>query len=184
MKRTFSLIALLFAALVALWSTANKTGEEQLIQTPQKQRYVELFMDSFKLTAMDKTGTPSYTLSGEYLEKFNNSDDTEVRKPVFHLLQADKEWIVSADFALVNDKEETILLKENVVMQQQAKQPAVTIRTPNMLIYTSTQIAKTKAPVEITHGNSQIHSIGMIYNNVTSELELSADVNGYILPYE
>ncbi|MBE9567692.1 MAG: LPS export ABC transporter periplasmic protein LptC [Proteobacteria bacterium] len=184
MKRTLSLFILFAVTIFVLWSTMNKTSEERLAQVPKNQRFVELFMETFKLTAMDETGAPSYTLNGERLEKFNNSDDTEIRKPVFHMLQPEKQWVVSADFALLNDKDETIMLKENVVMQQQNTEPAVTIRTPNMMIYTRTQIAKTKAPVEITQGNSQIHSIGMIYNNITSDLELSSDVNGYYLPFD
>jgi LPS export ABC transporter protein LptC len=100
------------------------------------------------------------------------------------MLETGKQWTVTADFALLNDKNNTIQLKDNVVMQQQNIESAVTIRTQSMTIYTKTQIAQTDVLVDITQGNSQLRSTGMIYNNRTSELELTSEVNGYYLPYE
>ena len=69
-------------------------------------------------------------------------------------------------------------------MQQQNIEPAITIRTQSMLIHTRTQIAETRAQVDITQGKSQLTSTGMIYNNITSELELSSSVSGFYLPYD
>ena len=100
------------------------------------------------------------------------------------MLESGKQWKVSADFALLNDKGNTIQLKENVVMQQQNIEPAVTIRTQSMLIHTITQVAETDAQVDITQGESKITSTGMIYNNITSKLELTSSVSGYYLPYD
>jgi len=53
-----------------------------------------------------------------------------------------------------------------------------------MLIHTKTQIAQTRTQVKITQGKSQLTSTGMIYNNKTSELELSSNVSGFYLPYD
>jgi LPS export ABC transporter protein LptC len=69
-------------------------------------------------------------------------------------------------------------------MQQKNIEPAITIHTQNLLINTNTQISETQSPVEITQGKSRIKSNGMIFNNVTSELELLSSVNGYYLPYD
>ena len=69
-------------------------------------------------------------------------------------------------------------------MQQKNIEPAVTIRTQNLLINTKTQIAQTSAMVDITQGKSHLNSTGMVFNNITSSLELSSKVNGYYLPHE
>ena len=69
-------------------------------------------------------------------------------------------------------------------MQQKNIEPAITIHAQNLLIYTDTQISETQSPVEITRGKSHIKSNGMIFNNITSELELLSSVNGYYLPYD
>jgi lipopolysaccharide export system protein LptC len=158
MTQLISLIVFIAVAFIAWWSTMSDFGDDDLLQQAQSKRYVEIFMNDFEMTAMDDNGAPVYILNGNRLERFNDSDETRIEQPVFHLLESDKQWRISADFALVNDKKETIQLKENVLMQQQNTEPAVTIRTQNMLIHTKTQIAQTQAQVDITQGKSQLTS--------------------------
>ena len=69
-------------------------------------------------------------------------------------------------------------------MQQQNSEPAVSIRTETLLVHTKTQIAQTQALINFTKGLSQVKSKGMIFNNITSELELLSNVSGYFSPYE
>jgi len=184
MNRNVSLSVFLVMAVIAWWTITNKYSDDSQLQLPESERYVDMYMNEFEMTAIDDSGGPSYVLTGSYLERYNDSDDTQIKQPVFQLLQAKKQWTVSADSAIVNDKDETIELQDNVVMQQQNIEPAVTIRTQNLLIHTRTQIAKTKALVNITRGKSRLNSNGMVLNNVTSELVLSSNVNGYYLPYD
>jgi lipopolysaccharide export system protein LptC len=141
-------------------------------------------MNEFELTAMDNTGKPHYTLNGSHLQRLNNSDETEIKQPVIQFIQQNGQWKVSADTAIINNKDETIQLNKNVIMQQQNIEPAVTFRTHSLLLDTRTQIAQTDAPVEIIQGISNIKSNGMIFNNKTHELVLPSDVNGYYQTYE
>jgi len=182
MKRLISLIVFAAVAIIA-WSTTSYFNDEEQPQT-KSVRYIEIFMNEFVMTAMDENGKPAYTVDGKRLERYNDSDDSRVEQPVIHMLEAGKQWKVSADFALLNDNKNTIQLRDNVVMQQQNIEPAVTIRTQSMLIHTETQIAETDVHVDITQGKSKITSTGMIYNNITSKLELTSSVSGYYLPYD
>lgn len=183
MKQIVSLGIFIALAIFAWFSITKFYSEDK--QLPGKsRRYVELFMNEFEMTTMNDKGEPVYILNGISLKRYNDSDDSEIEKPVFNLLQADKQWLVSADSATINDKNETIKLNSNVVMQQQNIDPATTIRTQTLTIYTKTQIAKTRALVTVTQGNSQLKSNGMIFNNITSQLELTSNVNGYYLPHD
>jgi len=184
MKRLIGLLVFFAVAVIAWWSTSSNFGEKNLFQPTQSKHYVEIFMNDFEMTAMNESGSPAYKISGSHLKRYNDSDETRIEQPVFHLLDAEKKWLVSADFALVNDKKNTVLLENNVVMQQQNIEPPVIIRTQTMLIHTKTQIAQTQAQVNITQGKSQLTSTGMIYNNITSELELISSVSGFYLPYD
>jgi len=183
MKRLISLIVFAAVAIIAWWTTTSYFSDEEQPQT-KSMKYIEIFMNEFVMTSMDEHGKPAYTIDGKRLERYNDSDDTRIELPVVHMLEAGKQWKISADFALLNDNKNTIQLKDNVVMQQQNIEPAVTIRTQSMLIHTKTQIAQTDAQVDITQGKSKITSTGMIYNNITSELDLTSSVSGYYLPYE
>lgn len=183
MKSLISLLVFVAVAIIAWWSTSGYFGEAELPLT-QSKRYVEIFMNEFEMTAMNESGTPAYRLNGTHLERYNDSEDTIIEQPVIHLLEEGKQWLVTAESALLNDKKNTIRLKDNVIMQQQNVEPAVTIKTQSMTLHTKTQIARTTAHVDITQGNSQLTSTGMIYNNKTSELELTSSVSGYYLPNE
>ena len=184
MNRSISLGIFLFVAIVAWWTITNKSGDNTQLQQPKSDQYVEVFMNEFKMTVMNETGSPEYILNGKHLQRYNDSTKSEIQQPIFHLLQKDKQWVISADSATINDEDETIQLNNNVVMQQKNSKPGVTIRTQNLLINTKTQIAKTRARVDITQGGSHLNSTGMVFNNITSALELSSKVNGYYLPHD
>ena len=184
MKQLISLIVFIAVAIFVWWSITANYDDDDLLQQEQSSRYVEIFMNDFEMTAMDENGAPAYILNGIHLERYNDSDDAKIELPVIQLLETGKQWIVSADFALINDKKYTILFSDDVIMQQQNIEPAITIRTQSMLIHTRTQIAETRAQVDITQGKSQLTSTGMIYNNMTGELELSSSVSGFYLPYD
>ncbi len=186
MKHLVTLSVFIAIAIIAWWSTSGDDSDTQQAQQSADKPYIEIYMNMFEITAMDESGSPTYILNGEHLKKYNNTDDTEITLPVLNLIknvnkQKHGQWRISANRALVNDKKETIQLLDNVVMQQQNIDPAVTIRTKNLLIHTKTQIAQTQAQVEITQGASRLKSKGMTYNNNSSELELSSDVSGYFV---
>ncbi len=184
MTRLISLVGFLGVAIIVWWSATGNFGDNALLQTPQSEHYIEIFMNDFEIVTMDDNGTPAYKLNGKQLKRYNDSDQAEIELPVFYLLDTKSPWIVSADSALVNNKNNTITLKDNVLMQQKNSEPAITIRTQSLRIHTKTQIAQTQAQVAITRGKSQLTSSGMIYNHITSKLELNANVSGFYLPYE
>jgi len=184
MKGLISFSLFIVIAIIVWWTVTEDFSDSRRLQQVSDKPYIEVFMNTFELTAMNEKGMPNYKLTGTRLQRFNNTDNTEVELPVFHLLQNNSQWTISADNALLNNKNKTILLNENVLMQQQNIEPAVHIRTQTLLIHTDTQIAQTQARVNITQGQSQLESNGMIFNNITSELELSSNVNGYLLPHE
>jgi len=184
MKQIVSLSIFLVLAVIVLWSITGDYNTSNQLQPVKSKQYAEVFMNQFEMTAMDENGNPDYILNGSYLQRYNDSDDTEIQQPVLQLLRKKKQWKLSADKAILNDKNETLQLIDNVVMQQQNIEPAVTIRTQNLLINATTKIAQTKAQVDITQGKSRLQSKGMIYNDITSELELSSNVSGYYLPYD
>jgi len=170
-------------SLVVWWSITRDYNQQQL-QPTEDRHYIELFMNQFEITRMDEQGVPAYRLHGEYLQRYNDAEETEIRQPVFYLLETGREWKVSADFALVNNRKNTIQLKDNVLMQQQNTEPALIMRTQKLLINTRKQTAQTDDIVDIEHGKSYLQARGMIFNNISNELQLKSQVRGYYLPYE
>ena len=185
MKHIINLSVFVILAFIVWWSITSNYNDTNRLQPATSTDYAEIFMNKFEMTSMDANGNPNYILNGSYLQRANDSDDTKIKQPVFLLFQENKQWEISAENAILNDKKETIQLKDNVLMQQKNIEPAITIRTQYLLIHTRTQVAQTEAAVDITHGKSHLTSTkGMIFNNATNELELSANVNGHYVPHD
>lgn len=184
MKQVFSLSIFLCLAVIAWWSITADYSDDDQAPGAYNGQFAEMFMNEFEMTAMNEHGKPGYIMNGSYLQRNTGSDETRIQQPVFHLLQGNNQWKVIADQAIINDKKETIQLKHNVVMQQQNIEPAITIRTQYLSIQTKTQIAQTHELVKISKGDSEVTSDGMVFNNITSELELSSNVNGHYSPHD
>ena len=175
MKHLISLSVFLIVGILVIWSITSNYNDTDRIQQSTSTDYAEIFMNKFEMTSMGLNGKPDYIVNGDYLQRANDSDDTKIKQPLFHLYQENKHWEVSAKSAII---------KDDVYMQQKDIEPAVTIRTQYLMIHTNTQIARTKSPVIITHGRSRITSDGMVLNNKTSKLELSSNVNGHYSPHD
>jgi LPS export ABC transporter protein LptC len=180
MNRLIGIAGFVLIALLAWWLIIGDYNVERQ-QKPGDTDYVEAFMNDFMITAMDEQGTPRYVIEGKYFEKRKNQDEARVDKPIIFLKQ-ETPWKVVADTALVNDITNTLHLENNVVMEQQDTDPAITIRTRSLTINTKKQIAYTDAPVTIAQGNSELNSVGLRYDNTTSELNLKSRVHGYLVP--
>jgi len=165
MKGSLSLIIFLLLAITVWWSITENYEEEQLHQAKSKS-YVEIFMNEFEITTMNENGLPNYILNGSHLQRYNDSDETEVQQPGFNLLQESGQWKISADNAIINDKNDTIQLNDNVIMQQQNIEPAITIRTHSLLINTTTQITETKTLVNITKHQSLLKAQAIIFTTL------------------
>jgi lipopolysaccharide export system protein LptC len=181
MKTGTSLLLFLVISTIVWWSITSDFEQQHSPFEGRDADYVEVFMNDFHLTRMDERGKPRFTLNGEHLEKYRQKDMTHVTEPVLNLLQENK-WRLSASTALLDDANETVEFIDNVVMQQLETEPAVTVHTQRMMIDTRTQIAQTDSPVKVIQGDSELNSIGMIYNNQTNVLELLTRVQGYIQP--
>lgn len=184
MKHIINLSIFLMLAIIVWWSITNYHNTSSRLQTTKNKDYAEIFMNEFKITSMNKNGNPNYILQGAHLQRANDSDDAKIKQPIFYFYQEKTQWVINAQNAIINDKNKTIQLKNNVVMKQKDTSPAVTVRTQSILIHTKTQIASTNAAVDITHGKSHFTSKGMLFNNTTNELILSSQVKGHYSPYE
>ena len=87
MKHAISLSIFLALSIVAWWSITTDYKNAHQFQPPTDKVYAEVFMNQFKMTAMNENGTPDYILSGLHLQRYSDSDNTEIKQPVFQLLQ-------------------------------------------------------------------------------------------------
>lgn len=178
MKHIFTLSLIVIIAL-AFWGLQTYEKEKDVnVDELTEPHFVDLYMNDFNLTAMDTEGVPSYTLQASYLEHYKDDSHSTISKPVIHLLKAGKRWVISAQSGVINEAQNRILLKDNVIMTQQEKDFPVQLNTSFLEIDTGRQIAQTDQTVYINQQKFSVQSDGMILNNTTGKLELLASVEG------
>jgi len=175
-KPFVTLFIITVTALLFWW---NQT-DNNIIASSQltEPHYVDTFIRDFTLTAMDEKGVPGFTLKASYMEHYHDDDNSLITRPVFHLLQADAEWIITADHGEINASHNWIKLQGNVVLQQKNAADPFQLKTELLTVDTNKQIAKSNQAVQILRGQLHLKSRGMILNNKTGQLELLAKVKG------
>lgn len=178
MKRLFSLSIIIIAALL-FWGSQTwekKTAIKNLASIDP--HYIDMFINDFRFTALNKKGEPSYTLRARRLEHYNDSDFAVINEPVIEIEQNNQHWLISAKTGEIDDDRQKIILRNDVVLQQQDTQHPIRLETRQMEIDTHKQTAKSSDTVHIFQRDFNLKSKGMILNNATGELELLKHVEG------
>ncbi len=181
MKTLLSIVIFITVAIIAWWSVSDKKPYNGILPHAINRPYLELFMDNFKMTAINSLGSPDYILTGKHLERYSNSDDATISQPTFKFLRENSQWLIIAKHAIINQKKKTIVLNDNVVMQQQNSSEPIQITSKSMHIDTEKLTAYTSMPVHIKQGLSKMQSTGMVFYSQKKILELNEKVKGYYL---
>ena len=176
MKKQFTLLTLIIIAAIGIWSVLDAPDEEPAVA--KEPHFVDAYARDFTMVSMNKHGRPYYTLTADLMEHYNDSGESEVTRPVFNINRDDDAWVISADNGRIDDDNTWVTLNNNVVMLQTNTSEPLQLKTSKMRFNTKTQVARTDKPVDITQGTLSLHSNGMVFNNITGNLELLAGVNG------
>lgn len=176
MKTQFTFLTLIIIALIGIWSVLEKDDEAPVVV--KDPHFVDAYARDFTMLSMDKDGQPYYTLTADLMEHFNDTGESEITKPVFNINRDDDAWVISAKRGKIDDDNIWVTLNEDVVMLQTNADSPLQLKTSKMRFNTKTQIAHTDKRVDINQGAMSLKSNGMVFNNITGNLELLAGVNG------
>ena len=176
MNKQFTLLTLIIIALTGVWAVLEAPEEVPLVA--RDPHYVDAYVKDFTMQAMDQAGQPYFTLEAELMEHFNDTGESEITAPVFNIDRDNDAWIISARRGTIDDANVWVTLKDDVVMLQQNTDNPLKLKTSKMRYNTRTQIADSDKRVDITRGELSLNSNGMVYNNLTGNLELLAGVSG------
>ena len=176
MKKQFSLLTLIIIAFIGVWGVIE--GPEDAPPVARDPHYVDAYVRDFTMLSMSKEGRPYYTLTAELMEHFNDTGESEITMPVFNIDRDDDAWVISARRGTIDDDNIWVTLNDDVVMLQKNTDNPLQLKTSQMRFNTRTQIANSNRHVDITQGELSLESNGMVYNNLTGNLELLAGVSG------
>ena len=176
MKTQFTLVTFIIIALIGIWSALEDPEEASV--AVKDTHFVDAYAKDFTMFAMNEHGYPYYTMTARLMEHFNDTGESEITQPVFNFNRDEKEWVISAKRGRIDEDNIWVTLKQDVVMLQQNTDNPLQLKTSKMRFNTKTQIAHSDKQVDITQGELSLKSNGMIFNNISGNLELLAGVNG------
>jgi len=175
-KTQFTLVTFIIIALIGVWSVMEEP-EEALVEV-KDTHFVDAYAKDFTMFSMNEQGQPYYRLTAHLMEHFNDTGESEITQPVFNFNKDDKAWVISAKSGKIDQDNIWVTLNDNVVMLQKNSDNPIQLKTSKMHFNTKTQTARSDKPVDITQGKLSLKSNGMIFHNITGNLELLAGVNG------
>ena len=126
------------------------------------------YINTFSMQQTDNKGNIKWNLHGDRLEKYPNSERSEVINP--HMIvnsTNDEKWNVTAKHALdPNSKFESIYLTDNVKFQKfdKSKKSLVLVMTTSAIVYPDKEIVETDAYATILTPDSKTTGDGVIAN--------------------
>lgn len=145
----------------------------------------EGIMENFEALRTDPAGQPQYRLSAKRLKHYSGSKLTELEAP--HFVQLDPEAgevRATANEATVSAAGDEVDLRGDVVVERAARpgQPAMTLRTAQLLVYPERDLLRAPGVVDLDDGIQTVRAGAMEYDAGQRIIKLSGRVQARYHP--
>lgn len=171
-------------AILALLAALSVWVERAVQLTETNGRTVaadpEGIMENFDALRTDPAGQPHYRLSAARLKHYSGSRLTELESPRFVQLDANAGDVsAAAREATVSASGNEVELRGDVVVERaaHADQPAMTLRTAQLLVFPDQDLLRSPGPVTIDDGVQALRAGAMEYNAELRVIRLSGRVH-------
>ncbi|TDF65884.1 LPS export ABC transporter periplasmic protein LptC [Cupriavidus sp. L7L] len=185
--RLLPLLLMAFVAGSTFWLVQINSPKESQDTQATKKHEPDYFMDRFSATELAQDGSTKIRFTGERMVHFEDDQTYEVTRPALRAYEPDRPPVTArADLGRMNAEGSVIDLYGNghVLRQQGAdasKDPQLTAVSSYFQLLVNDDIVKTDKPVKLTRGPSVMTANGLIFNNVTREVQLLGNVRGTIV---
>lgn len=178
-QRSLLLLALL-AAILVLYLSFNQQKPQAPAEDIQAQS--KYYLEAFVTSSFGSNGQLQRIFQGKTLKQSVNNGETTVDGPHIQLIEADSPtWIISANTAWLDARQEHARLQGNVIANEQSP-PHSELKTSELSVDLTDQSAYTNAKVSITQGVHSINGEGLQANLPQGILEILAKVQSVYIP--
>lgn len=184
------LMPLLLMALVAgstFWLVQVNSPREASTAPQARKHEPDYYMTRFSATDLAEDGSTKVRFTGDKMIHFADDQTYEVTRPAMRAYQPGRPPVTGhADLGRMNAEATVIDLFGNahIVRGQGAdpsKEPQMTALSQYFRVLINDDVVKTDKPVQLTRGPSVMTANGLIFNNVTREVQLLGNVRGTIV---
>jgi len=183
-------LPMLLMALVAgstFWLVQINSPREKVTGPQVKRHEPDYYMDRFSATELDESGNTKLRFNGDKMVHYDDDQTYAFTLPAMRAYQPGRPPVSGrADRGKMNADGSIIDLYDNgFVIRSQGpdpkQDPQMTAASEYFRILVNDDIVKTDKPVELTRGASAMTANGLIFNNVTREVQLLGNVRGTII---
>ena len=181
-------LSLLLLAVLAAGSYYLAEMSRRMASEPPRsgaRHEPDYFVEQLVFTRVNAQGEPAFRLSAERMLHYPDDQSTEYFAPSVVSLDPLKPTLkmVGDTGTSSADGIETHLRGDVVITRDAtATEPAMTVRTDHLVIYSDTEIARTDRPVTIERGTSTLTGVGMEFDNSARSLTVDSRVRGIWQP--
>lgn len=174
---------LLLLALLSFWIERAVQGNGDDAQSTGVEP--EGIMENFDALRTNPNGQPQYRLSAARLKHYSGGKRTELDSPRFVQLDAELgEVRATADRATISAEGDEVDLRGNVVVERAASaaQPAMVLRTAQLLVFPDRDLLRAPGRVFIQDGVNTVQAGAMEYDAARRVIKLSGRVQARFIP--
>jgi lipopolysaccharide export system protein LptC len=148
-----------------------------------KSHTPDYFADDFSITTLDETGQTQYRINARKMTHYEDDDNIDAVYPSIRSFQPGKpdvtaygnRGVIKGDGSIVDLYDHAKVLRD-----PSPTDPAMAAYSEHFHVLVNDDIVQTEKPVKLVRGQSVMNASGMIYNNVTREMQLLGQVRGQI----
>ncbi|MCW9012647.1 MAG: LPS export ABC transporter periplasmic protein LptC [Gammaproteobacteria bacterium] len=179
MRTSISLIIVFILALLSIW-LQDAFQKTPIVQPEKDEHFPDYFMENFTITNMDENGQVAYSIQAKKLEHFADDNSAEIIEPFIEFKDRKGDWTISAERAHFLGQQNIIHLYEKVhiIRAGSNTRSPLSIETNYLVINADSQIAQTDKPAHIKTRDSELDTVGMVFDNRQGILKLLSRVRG------
>ncbi len=182
----FISVGLFLVLAVASWGLTEYLQRGRMMSAPMDAAGPNAVIENPKIVRSDPAGQPQYRLEAASIIHSERNDRSEIQQPIVSSLASNKPLtVVRAQTAVATDQLNRIDLQGNVLITRAAdgNQPAARIETERATLLIKEERAVSDAPVLISRGASTLSGVGMVFDQKTQKIEITAE-SRMIVPRE
>ncbi|KFX27507.1 LPS export ABC transporter periplasmic protein LptC [Ralstonia solanacearum] len=178
------LMALVCGVTFLLVQVNTPQTEETASQA--KRHVADYTMDGISATALDERGVTKYRFTGVHMNHYEDDLTYDVTFPALRIYAPDHPQVTArADLGKMNGEGTIIDLYDNAkVIRAQGpdlhQDPLMTADSTYFQVLLNDDVVRTDKPVELHRGPSVMNANGLVFNNVTRQVQLLGNVRGRI----
>lgn len=143
----------------------------------------DYFADHFSITTLDETGQTQYRINATKMIHYEDDDNINATLPSIRSFSPGQPDVTSfGDRGVIKGDGSIVDLYDNAKVLRDAGggDPPMAAYSQHFHVLVNDDVVQTEKPVKLVRGQSVMNASGMIYNNVTRQMQLLGQVRGQI----